>query len=186
MQLHRVLGCQDHEGIGQPKGVARNRHLALLHRLEQRRLHLGGRPVDLVGEHDVGEDRPLVDPELARARIQDRRPGDVAREQIGRELDAAEAGVDGVGQRAHHERLGEPGQALEQHMASREQCDQQGLDGCILAHHAFPHGSRDPARQPETGFPGAGFPRQHPRCVAGHQARCIVRPPTTVRTMPIS
>ena len=30
----------------------------LLHRLEQRRLRLGRRAVDFVGEHDVGEDRP--------------------------------------------------------------------------------------------------------------------------------
>ena len=32
----------------------------LLHRLEQRRLGLGRRAVDLVGEHHVGEDRPLM------------------------------------------------------------------------------------------------------------------------------
>jgi hypothetical protein len=30
----------------------------LLHRLEQRRLRLGRRAVDLVGQDDVGEDRP--------------------------------------------------------------------------------------------------------------------------------
>jgi hypothetical protein len=30
----------------------------LLHRLEQRRLRLGRRAVDFVGEDDVGEDRP--------------------------------------------------------------------------------------------------------------------------------
>jgi hypothetical protein len=35
-------------------------HLLLLHRLEQRRLRLGGRAVDLVAEDDVGEDRPLA------------------------------------------------------------------------------------------------------------------------------
>jgi len=35
-----------------------DRHLALGHHLEQRRLHLGRGPVDLVGQHDVGEDRP--------------------------------------------------------------------------------------------------------------------------------
>ena len=39
-------------------GGSGHRHLALFHRLEQCRLHLGGRAVDLVGQNDIGEDRP--------------------------------------------------------------------------------------------------------------------------------
>jgi hypothetical protein len=41
--------------------------LALLHGLEQRRLHLGRRAVDLVGQHRVAEDRTLAELEGARA-----------------------------------------------------------------------------------------------------------------------
>ena len=40
-------------------GLAADRDLPLLHGFEQRRLHLGGRAVDLVGKHEIGEDRAL-------------------------------------------------------------------------------------------------------------------------------
>jgi hypothetical protein len=38
-------------------------HLLLGHDLEQRGLHLGRRTVDLVGQHEVREDRPELDVE---------------------------------------------------------------------------------------------------------------------------
>jgi hypothetical protein len=38
-----------------------DRDLALLHRLEQRRLRLGGGAVDLVGQQEVGEDGARVE-----------------------------------------------------------------------------------------------------------------------------
>ena len=65
---------------------------ALLHRLEQRRLRLGRGAVDLVGEHDVGEDRARLEletpcaPRSSSAMIV--RADDVGRHQVGRELDA--------------------------------------------------------------------------------------------------
>jgi hypothetical protein len=46
--------------------VALDRHLALLHRLEQRGLGLGRRAVDLVGQEQVGEHRALAEPERRR------------------------------------------------------------------------------------------------------------------------
>ena len=70
--LDRVLRGDDDERVGQRAGLALDRDLPLLHRLEQRRLGLGRRAVDLVGEQQVGEHRPLAEPELAR------RPGRLA------------------------------------------------------------------------------------------------------------
>ena len=64
--LDRVLRRGDEERVGERPGHAVGRDLALLHRLEQRRLRLGRRAVDLVGEHDVREDRALAELELAR------------------------------------------------------------------------------------------------------------------------
>jgi hypothetical protein len=65
--------------------VVRNRHLALLHCLEQCRLHFGWRPVDLVGEDEVGEDRSSLELEFALTGlgVVDVRAGDVRRQQIG-------------------------------------------------------------------------------------------------------
>ena len=54
--------------------AALDRDLPLLHRLEQRRLRLRGRPVDLVGEQQVREDRPGPELEVAAALVVDDSP----------------------------------------------------------------------------------------------------------------
>ena len=51
--LDRVLRGQHQERVRQRERLAADGHLALLHRLEQRALHLGRRAVDLVGQDDV-------------------------------------------------------------------------------------------------------------------------------------
>ena len=58
--LDRVLGGHDQERLGQAVGVVADGDLVLLHGLEQGRLHLGRRAVDLVGQEQVGEDRALA------------------------------------------------------------------------------------------------------------------------------
>ena len=55
--LDRVLRRQHEERVGQRVAVAADGHLPLLHRLQQRGLGLGGRPVDLVGQDQVREHR---------------------------------------------------------------------------------------------------------------------------------
>ena len=57
LELDRVLRREDGEALGQRVRRAVHGHAALLHRLEQRRLGLGRRAVDLVAQHQVGEDR---------------------------------------------------------------------------------------------------------------------------------
>ncbi len=65
----------------------------LLHRLQQRGLGLGRRAVDLVGQHEAGEHRAVAEAELALADVEDVGADDVAGQQVGRELDAVEAGA---------------------------------------------------------------------------------------------
>jgi len=55
--LDRVLRREHDEGSRQQPRLALGRHLALLHRLEQRSLRFRWGAVDLVGEEEVGEDR---------------------------------------------------------------------------------------------------------------------------------
>ena len=62
--LDRVLRGDDQERRRQLERLLADRDLALLHRLEQGALHLRRGAVDLVGQQQVGEDRPLVDAEL--------------------------------------------------------------------------------------------------------------------------
>ena len=51
--LDRVLRRHDEERLRHAVRLAGDRHLVLLHHLEQRALHLGRRAVDLVGEQQV-------------------------------------------------------------------------------------------------------------------------------------
>ena len=56
--LDRVLRRAEQKRLRQRIGNPVDRDAPFFHRLEQRRLRLRGRAVDLVGEHDVGDDRP--------------------------------------------------------------------------------------------------------------------------------
>ncbi len=80
--VDRVLGREHEERRRQRARDAVDRHLPLRHRLEQRRLRPRHRAVDLVDEHDVREDGPGAELELARLLVEDREPGDVGRLEI--------------------------------------------------------------------------------------------------------
>ena len=90
LELHGILGGKNGEFTAQFMRHAVHRDSALLHRLEQRRLGLGGRTVDLVGEDQVTKKRARPEGELAIG-TQDAHAGHVRRHEIRRELDAAES-----------------------------------------------------------------------------------------------
>ena len=54
-----ILRGQHQERFFQLEGLFADGDLLFLHRFEQRALHFGGRAVDFVGEHEIGEDGPL-------------------------------------------------------------------------------------------------------------------------------
>ena len=126
LHLERVLRREHEERRLERVALAGDRHLLLLHRLEQRRLGLGRGAVDLVGEHDVREDRAGLEPEDALAALLDEDVGadDVRGHQVGRELDAVEGAVDDVRERAHEHRLAQARHALQQRVGVGEQADQ--------------------------------------------------------------
>ena len=95
----------------------------------------GRRPVDLVGEDEVGEDRARLEAEDALAALldEDVRAGDVCRHQVRRELDPVEGAVDDVADGPHEHRLAEPRDALEQDVAVGEQAGQRLADERGLA-----------------------------------------------------
>ena len=66
--LDRVLRGQNQERILERVALGAYRYLAFLHGLQQGALHLRRRAVDLVGQHDVCEDRALLGAETAVAR----------------------------------------------------------------------------------------------------------------------
>ena len=109
-----------------------DRDLALLHDLEQRGLHLGGRAVDLVGEEEVAEDRAELGVERPLLRAVDARADEVRRDEVGRELDAGERAAEDARGRLDGQGLGEPGHALDEQVALREQAHEHALEHRVL------------------------------------------------------
>jgi hypothetical protein len=131
--LDRVLGGQDQERPRDRVGLAAEGDLALLHDLQERRLDLGRRAVDLVGQQQIAEHRAQLRLEGAGVRTPDPRAHEVGGHEVGRELHAAERAAQRLGQGAHGQRLGQAGDALEEHVAAGQQRHEHALEHRILA-----------------------------------------------------
>jgi nucleotidyltransferase/DNA polymerase involved in DNA repair len=120
-------------------------------------LHLRGRAVDLVRQHEVGEQRSLFRIELLGALVEHHRAHDVRGEQVGRELDTRECDAQALRHRLHRERLGESRHALEEDVTAGEQPDEQALDHQLLRHDALRDLLRDRLAQYRiAGLAGLG------------------------------
>ena len=138
LELDRVLGRDHHERARQLVGLRVDADLTLLHRLEQRRLRLGRRAVDLVGEHDVGEHAAGTELEVAARPVPDRDAGDVGRQEVGRELHAPPRAAGRTGDRLGERRLADAGNVFDQQVALGEQADERQVHRSALApQHAF-------------------------------------------------
>ena len=69
-------------------------YLTLFHRFEQRGLSFGRRAIDLIGQQQVGEDRPVAQRERRSRHVENVCAGDVGGHQIWRELDPPEVRAD--------------------------------------------------------------------------------------------
>ena len=134
--LDRVLGREEQERARDGARGAVDGHLPLGHRLEERRLGLRHRTVDLVDEHDVGEDRPRAELEVPDALVVDRQAGDIGRLEIRRALDArADRTLDRLRDGAREHGLRRPGHVLEEHVAVAGERRQDEPDLVALAVH---------------------------------------------------
>ena len=134
--LDGVLGGHDQEGLGQRVGAGAHGDLVLAHGLQQGRLDLGRGPVDLVGQDQIVEQGAGLELEAAGLRAVDVGPGQVTGEQVRGELDALKVALDAPGQLLDRGGLGQPGCALDQQVAVRQQGDEQALDELALADDA--------------------------------------------------
>ncbi len=96
--LDRVLRGHHQERFIQRKGFAADRDLPLLHRFEQRALHLGRGAVDFVGQNQVGEDRPFLNHEFLALGPIDLGSDQIGGQQVGRELQSLKLRVNRLGQ----------------------------------------------------------------------------------------
>ena len=104
---------------------------------------LGRRPVDLVREKQVREDRPPDEPEFLLHRVavhfEDLRAGDVGGHQVRSELDPLELHVQNLGDGPDHQRLRHAGHAHQQAVAAGQQHHQDLVQHFHLAHDRFAH-----------------------------------------------
>ena len=138
--LDGVLRGEDEKQVGKLVSLSGDRHLPLFHRFQQRRLHLRGRAIDLVGQHQIAEQRTGLELERRGLLAIDFGAGHIGGQEIGRELHAAEAAFNKPGQGLDGTRLGRARQPFHQHVAIRQQRDQQPLHHRLLAQDGRIHG----------------------------------------------
>ena len=116
--------------------MAEDGDLVFLHGFQHRGLRVCRRAVDFVGKHDVCEDGPFDEFELAFSAdagfLDDVGAGDVRGHQVRRELDAVEGEVEGLGYRGNEQGLGEAGNTHEQRVTAGEKADGESLDDLVL------------------------------------------------------
>ena len=86
----RILRREHEEAQATVARPIRSSHVALLHRLQQRALRLGRRPIDLIHQHYLRKERSRVENKPPLIPIEDRVPQDIRRQQIARKLDSPE------------------------------------------------------------------------------------------------
>ena len=120
------------KGFGSSKVSPPIDTVALLHRLEQGRLHLGRGAVDFVGQDEVGEDGTLAGREGALLRLVDLRSHEIGGQEVRRELHACKAPVNGAGEARYGQRFGEPRQPLQQYVAAGQEGQEEAVDQFVL------------------------------------------------------
>ncbi len=109
-----------------------DRHLTLLHHLEQRGLDLRRRAVDLVREEEVAEDRSELGVELTFAGSIDPCADEIGGHEVRRELNARERAAEDACGRLDRQRLREARDAFDEEMALGKQADEHALEHVVL------------------------------------------------------
>src|SRR5664280_1133359 len=152
--LHRVLRREDEERLGQRPGDAVGGDGPLAHRLQERRLRLRRRAVDLVGQEHRREHGARVKLELLRPHVEDREAEDVGRQRVRRELYAMDADAERLAERRGERRLADARDVFDQEMAPREKTHDRVLHGRHRPAVGRAHGGDEPPERREDGRRG--------------------------------
>ena len=116
--IDRILRGDDDERLRHVIGGAVHGDLLLFHNLQQGGLGFRRSAVDFVSQYERCKDRPFAELELVVLLIVYSHTHYVRRQQIWRELDALEAGVDGIGQSPCQLGFTGAGIVFKQHMST--------------------------------------------------------------------
>ena len=131
--LDGVLRGDHDERVRERSARPLDRHLSLLHRLQQRRLRLGRRSVDFVRQEQVGEDRPLAKAQRSGSHLEHGLTGHIRWHEIGRELHAFEVHIERRGEGLHEQGLRHTRNPLQQHVPAHQQGSDQPRERPFLA-----------------------------------------------------
>ena len=120
IEFDGVLRRENDERVGHDAWLPIDGDLMFFHHLEKGGLCLRRRTVDLVGQHDVREDRTVVELEPVFALVVDLHTSDVGWQKIWGELDALQRTVDRFGEGASQRRLANAGDVFDEKMAVSE------------------------------------------------------------------
>src|SRR5262249_24557366 len=133
--LQRILGRQHVEGARQVVTLSGESDVALLHRLQQSRLCARRGAVDFVGHQKLAEHGTLDEPESPPAMLvflEYFGTHDVARHQVGRELDAFGVHSQHGAERVDEAGLRQSGYANQEAVAACQKRDQNLIYDCLL------------------------------------------------------
>ena len=119
--LDRILGRDDEERIRQRTRDTVRRHLLLLHAFQKPRLRPRRRPVDLVREQDIGEDRSRPERKVPARLAVDGKARHIRRQKVRCELDPLVAAVHRSRERPRQRRFAGPRKVLEQHVPAGDE-----------------------------------------------------------------
>src|SRR5262249_8799954 len=115
------------------KALAVDGDEALFHRLEQSRLRFRARAVHLIDEHDVGEQRPAPELELAALGVEHVHAGEIRRHQVRCSLNPLELTAEHASERVAEKRLAESRRTLDQHVPRADERDRERVDHLVEA-----------------------------------------------------
>src|SRR5690606_2277294 len=129
-----IARCKDLKGNRQRMTRPRSGHVMFLHRLQEGRLSLRRRPIDLIGQYHVCKDGSFEKLSLVRAATvsfnlcEHVRASDVRRKEIRSELNPTKGKVQTRGKTGDEQCLGQAGNANKQRMPGGQNRDQQLID----------------------------------------------------------
>lgn len=128
MVFSGILRRDHHEGLLQRMRLIVDGNLRLTHRFQQTALGLRGRPIDLVGQYDIREDRAWHEFKGLLLPVKNRDPDNVGGKQVTGKLDALEGAIERPRQAMRERGFPNPWHVFEQEMASRQKGHDTHLD----------------------------------------------------------
>ena len=120
-------------------GFPADGHLPLLHGFQQGALNFGRGAVDLVGQHEVGKHRTLLDGKLLVLLVVHQGANDVGREQVRGELHPREIAGNRVAQAFDGQGFGQSRHPFQKHVPVGQKTNQQTVHHARLPHNGAAH-----------------------------------------------